>query len=166
MPIIIGMEFSQMFRRARKHSKLSQLELANRAGVALATVQNIEMGRANPSLNTLKAICKILHIKIVLEFERSKTDPSVLAALGCPFMSEPNSMIPTRAKLIQEICDLDVDQLAERERKAIAAWLLAIHDHYPSVWMTLPRSISAWAQNQVPSPKLRRLALGRLSEFL
>ena len=48
-------------RRLREYANLSQSSLAEKAGVSIKTIQNIEeCKRSNPSLNTIISICDIL----------------------------------------------------------------------------------------------------------
>ena len=41
-------EISEMLRFARKYENLSQEQLAEKAGVSLATVKNVELGKQSP----------------------------------------------------------------------------------------------------------------------
>jgi len=52
-------------KRLRKQFKLSQEELAKKAGVTYSTLIKIESGvNMNPTINTLMKIAKVLKIKI------------------------------------------------------------------------------------------------------
>ena len=48
----------------RKLLAISQLDLAEMAGVSLATVKDIERGKGNPSLATVKKIIEVLGMEI------------------------------------------------------------------------------------------------------
>lgn len=160
---ILGKTVSQVRRRRG----LTQIELAQRAGVGLATIQNIESERANPSLETLLAIFKVLRIQIQLDAEASSIDWPTLSALGCPIMNDrASNQSPSVNRLLEEIGTLNPEEFKPREAKAVAAWLAAIRDHYPSVWRRIPYGIRAWSQNQDFSHKLRRTALERLADYL
>ena len=51
----------------RKQSGLSQLELANLAGVGKTVIFDIEKGKMSVRFNTLLKILNVLNIKIILE---------------------------------------------------------------------------------------------------
>ncbi len=161
------MNLGRTIRQARKNLGLSQSEVASRSGVGLATVQNIENNRANPEFKTLAELFKVLHIKMTLETKPVAVDWPAFAGLGCPITaSKFEEFIPSRIRLIEEVNRLNPAKLKGRESKAVAAFLQALRDHYPSTWRELPMAVRAWAQNQPSLPKLRRLALARLGEYL
>lgn len=166
---IIDMDFARQIRQARQQSGLSQAQLASRAGLGLATIQNIESNRANPAINTLLSIFKVLKIRLVLESPRQEIDWARLIHYGCPLMNRNSaSETETRTKtgLIECSQTITTSHLNQREAKATAAWVKALSDHYPSTWTELPVALRSWAANQAAEPKLRRLALARLGEFL
>jgi len=162
------MDIGAYIKKARKQRGLTQLQVATRAGIGVATLQNIEANRANPELSTITALFKTLRIKFKFEVEKRETDFVVLAAYGCPLMvkNADDSIRPTRAGLIEESQLVEHTGLKGREAKAVASWVHAIRDHYPSVWNQLPMALRSWAENQPVEPKLRRLALSRLGAFL
>lgn len=161
------MEIGSRIRKSRAALGLSQSELAVRTGLGMATIQNIENNRANPSLKTLLEIFKVLKIKIILQESNVALDMELLSSLGCPLMGKATAdLIPTQNRLVEAARNLACDQLQGRSKKAIAAWLAAIHDHFPSVWEFLPVTVRSWSANQSVDPKMRRLAVSRLSEFL
>ena len=161
------MDLGRTIRLARKQLKLSQSEVATRAGVGLATVQNIENNRANPEFKTLAELFKVLHIKMTLETKPVELDWTALAGLGCPItVDKSKTFTPSRNRLLDELINLNPAKLKGRESKAVAAFLHALNDHYPSTWRELPMAVRAWAQNQPSLPKLRRIALARLGEYL
>jgi y4mF family transcriptional regulator len=53
-------------RKHRKAAKLSQLQLAEMAGVGKTVVFDIEKGKETVKLDTLRKILKVLNIKIQL----------------------------------------------------------------------------------------------------
>lgn len=69
------MEWSTLLRQRRELCKLTQTELAVRAGVSLPSIQNMEAGRANPSLKTLEKVFSIVGIRI--EFQVQDPKPAV-----------------------------------------------------------------------------------------
>lgn len=56
-------EISKRFKKARKESGLTQLEVAEKANVSVNYYARIERGEVSPSLETLKDLMKILDIK-------------------------------------------------------------------------------------------------------
>ena len=48
----------------REALSLSQCDLAEMAGVSLATVKDIERGKGNPSLATIRKILEVLGVEI------------------------------------------------------------------------------------------------------
>ena len=59
-------EIAHAIRYCRKQSGLSQLELANLAGVGKTVVFDIEKGKETVQLNTLIKILEVLNIQIKL----------------------------------------------------------------------------------------------------
>lgn len=157
---------AQVIRQTRIAKRISQAELAVKAGVGVATLQNIEAGRANPSYSTILALLKILNVEI--EFKSKTRNKSAdLSLLGCPLLSNRNSeTLPNRKEVIQELRLLDPSLQKGRQKMAVAAWLNAIQSHFPSVWEEAPMATRAWLQNQRISPKLRRIAISKLAEFM
>jgi transcriptional regulator with XRE-family HTH domain len=131
----------EALKQARIQLGLTQVELAQQSGVSLLTVQNIENGRANPSLETLEALAKSLNLKLILEPQ--KTDWNKLSFFGAPLTLGEN----------------------------LKVMILAIRDHYPSVFRDYFRNSPAIVQ-LIPKKmsgrliKLRRLALSRMAEYL
>lgn len=158
---------SALIRRARQDQGISQAQLAQLADVGMATVQNIERSVANPSFATIKAIATVLGIHIRFDYKKKAINWNIMACLGCPLLvDQPASVIPTRGLLIEHLKALDITKIDGRKAKAVAAWLHAIRDHYPSVWKDINYTIRAWGQNQQPSAKHRRLSLQILGGYL
>lgn len=57
---------AKVIRRHRKAAKLSQLQLAEMAGVGKTVVFDIEKGKETIKLDTLRKIFKVLNIKVQL----------------------------------------------------------------------------------------------------
>jgi transcriptional regulator with XRE-family HTH domain len=72
--ILLGMEaqkrLGQNIRELRKERKMSQTELAQRAGVALMTISRLERGEHDPHVRTLSRIARGLGVPL-LELMRS-----------------------------------------------------------------------------------------------
>lgn len=58
---------ANIIRRHRKLAGLSQLQLAELAGVGKTVIYDIEKGKVSVKLDTLRKILKILNIKVKLE---------------------------------------------------------------------------------------------------
>jgi transcriptional regulator with XRE-family HTH domain len=160
------MRIDKLTSSSRIKLGLSQAQLASRAGVGTATIQNIERNIGNPALKTIEAIFAVLRIRIKFEVEAVETDWSTCARLGCPLTENPSAVVPTSILLIESVNQMDCQKLKNREAKAVSAWLQAVRDHYPSVWQKVNYATRAWVNNQTGQPKLRRIALNILGEYL
>ena len=58
------MELQEIMKSRREKLSLSQRDLAEMAGVSLATIKDIERGKGNPSLTTIQKILEILGLEI------------------------------------------------------------------------------------------------------
>lgn len=58
------MVLSEIIKTRRVKLKLSQVDLAEMSGVSLATVKDIERGKANPSLRTVDKLLNVLGLEI------------------------------------------------------------------------------------------------------
>ena len=160
------MNYSAAIKKGRLKRGYSQSELASRAGVGLATLQNIEADRANPSMKTVSALLDVLEIGLQFVAADTKSDFDQLRALGLPLIGPEEGASKSRSSLLNQLRVVALSDFNARELKALAAWLQAMHDHYPSIWVEVPMNLKAWAKNQQVSPKLRRIALARLSQYL
>ena len=63
-------EFSiiQALLDARKNSGLTQMDLAERTGIAQADISKLEHGNANPSLKTLQRLAEGMGMRLKVEF--------------------------------------------------------------------------------------------------
>jgi y4mF family transcriptional regulator len=59
-------KLATIIRMHRKAAKLSQLQLAEMAGVGKTAVFDIEKGKETVRLNTLRKILKVLNVKVQL----------------------------------------------------------------------------------------------------
>lgn len=57
----------KIIQKRRKSRKIVQEDLADIAGISPRTLRDIEKGIANPELETLMRICKVLGMEIKLE---------------------------------------------------------------------------------------------------
>ena len=58
---------ANIIRRHRKLAGLSQLQLAELAGVGKTVIYDIEKGKVSVKLDTLRKILKVLNIKVTLK---------------------------------------------------------------------------------------------------
>lgn len=65
------MELNEVMKKRRKELEISQLDLAEMAEVSLATMKDIERGKGNPSLNTVKRILMVLGMEIHYEIRKT-----------------------------------------------------------------------------------------------
>lgn len=169
---MLGMKYASTIKEARKSSGLTQSELASRAGLSLATLQNIEAGKANPELATLERVLQALGMELSISHRPLQLE--ILIPLGLPLLgaSSPNIQ-PHRALLVGALGGtlppLAGLSKARREVQAITGLLWAIHDHYPAVWRDLDAGLRSWWSKQPLQRshiKLRRMALAKLGDYL
>jgi len=60
-------ELSSLIRFHRKHAKLSQIRLAELAGVSRSVVQDLEAGGGTTAWGNVQAVLKVLNISLVPE---------------------------------------------------------------------------------------------------
>ncbi len=58
------MELKDIMKQRRETLSLTQQDLAEMSQVGLATIKDIERGKGNPALNTVKRILDVLGIEI------------------------------------------------------------------------------------------------------
>ena len=58
------MGLDKVLKEQRTILGISQLDLAEMAGVSLATIKDIERGKGNPSLNTIRKILEVLGMEM------------------------------------------------------------------------------------------------------
>lgn len=63
------MNIETIIKTRRGELRISQQELAEMAGVSLATVKDIERGAGNPSLRTLMQIGEVLGLEVNMELK-------------------------------------------------------------------------------------------------
>jgi len=164
----------EVLATTRKKLGITQQKLSELADVSLPTIQNIESGKANPSLDILEKITGILGLKISIETKA--TDWNKLTELGLPLSSniKKSKTKPTKNVLIHELRKAIISASnigASREIEALAATFLAIKTHWPSVYKSL-NSLQYEADSLIGRQdlariiKLRRLAIDRLKYYL
>ena len=72
----MGKDIGEKVRKIRQKMRLSQSELARKAGIAQSTLSYIESGRKAPQFDTLSSICKGLGISVLqlLAHDEPKAD--------------------------------------------------------------------------------------------
>ncbi|KPL11444.1 MAG: DNA-binding protein [Bacteroides sp. SM1_62] len=68
---------ARIIRKHRKAAKISQLQLAEMAGIGKTVVFDVEKGKETIKLNTLRKILKVLNIKVVLVSPLMDNDQTV-----------------------------------------------------------------------------------------
>lgn len=61
------MGFYSIIRERRNLLDLTQQDLADYTGLSLRFIKSIELGKANPSLNTLNKITEILGLEVIIK---------------------------------------------------------------------------------------------------
>lgn len=64
------MDIPKIISERRKTLGITQIELAEMAGIGVATVKDIERGKGNPSLRTLESLCAVLGFEIRLTIKK------------------------------------------------------------------------------------------------
>jgi HTH-type transcriptional regulator/antitoxin HipB len=70
-------KLARIIRKHRKAAKISQLQLAEMAGVGKTVVFDIEKGKETIKLNTLRKILKVLNINVVLRSPLMDDDQTI-----------------------------------------------------------------------------------------
>ncbi|WP_114214443.1 MULTISPECIES: helix-turn-helix transcriptional regulator [Brucella/Ochrobactrum group] len=56
-------DFAERLKAARKHLKITQEELAGKAGLSTITISKLETGSNNPSFDVISLLCKAMDIE-------------------------------------------------------------------------------------------------------
>lgn len=64
------LELGDQIKLRRKTLRITQVELANLAGVGINTLYRIERGQANPALDTLEKITGILGMEVKIQVKQ------------------------------------------------------------------------------------------------
>lgn len=142
----------------RKHLGYTQVQLAVLADISLPTLQNIEAGKANPSLDTLTQLFAALGLSIQVQEVEPNWD--VLAALGVPLSAKAANVTAEMVKRELRKCSayLVTSKHQGREEEALIAFFCALRDHYPTLF-------SAYVTKEVRlviDEKIKRMDRGRL----
>lgn len=63
------MQLSSIIKERRQALGLSQLDLAEMAGIGIATVKSIETDKANPSIRIVEALSEVLGLELMLKIK-------------------------------------------------------------------------------------------------
>ncbi len=163
--------------RTRRELGLTQVALSAEAGVSLATVQNVEAGTANPSLATLGKLFSALGL--CLRVGPNAADWDLLASFGLPLTTAESR--PPRAgigglpeQISQAALELvrgEEDEARQRKQESLQALLLALSQHFPSVYRQWFGRVPIVRKLVPREPsgrliKLARVARSRLGEAL
>ncbi len=163
----------KIIKEARVRAGWTQQNLAQEACISIATLQNIEADRANPAWDTLNSIFAALNLEVKINFNRNELEPFI--PLGLPLLSQTaRNLKPISHADFERIMKNGVDHLNSirensREEKALASFLWAIQDHFPSLWKKLDQRYKSWLRpksDSARSIKLRRIALSHLGKIL
>ncbi len=75
------METGKLIKQMRKDRKMTQKELAEKSGVAEITIRKLEKGQSNPTVETIKKICRVFDQPYILllnkeDFEKEEKESS------------------------------------------------------------------------------------------
>lgn len=173
------MNLAEICRAHRESLNLSQVEFATLAGISLPNLQNIESGKANPTLKTAEAILAVTGLQ--LQVIPKPFDWDELAEVGAPLASSTKHTSARRAtvaKLFSALREagmslaLDPTQSdGERKELALHALVLALKIHFPTTYK-LAVAHKAIPTNAIPELisgkliKLYRIAVNQLAEYL
>ncbi|MBP5721920.1 MAG: helix-turn-helix transcriptional regulator [Bacteroidales bacterium] len=65
------MSFCEVIKDRRKTLSISQQDLAEMAGLGVATIKDIERGKGNPSLSTVARILDVLGMELVFKVRQT-----------------------------------------------------------------------------------------------
>lgn len=159
----------------RSQSGYSQVRLAQESGVSLPTIQNIEALKANPTIDILEKIFLALGLRLTISPPVFDVTRAIQFGVPLSGENEINPQKVNQALLEKEskkwIHLFSQNQFNEREAESILAFLMAIHDHYPTYYT---RSLSCplfdqkieQARKNGRIIKLRRIALAQVSRYL
>lgn len=170
-------------KERRQSMGYSQIKLAQLAQVSLPTIQNIEAGKANPTLDIIEKIGHVLGYSVQIQV--APIQWSVLIQAGLPLFADTSTASDKNASLMS-LTPLSVQtelrkaflaltnktsQLSLRQTEATLSLALAIFQHYPTVYKKystiLPEKklmLLLHKNNIGRLIKLRRLSLANLKQ--
>lgn len=147
-----------MISRARQALGLTQVELAVQARVALATLQALEAGKANPGWDTLSRLGEVLGLRAAIT--SLPADWDLLVRAGVPLSETDRAAAdaapPRIASVFREWVRAWMGSASEREREALQGYVVALRDHFPSFFT------EEWKRSAAVGQALRLPVTGRI----
>lgn len=166
---------SQIIRATRVNMGFTQASLAHLSSVGLATIQNIEAGITNPTIDILNKIFAVLG----LTFEVQPIMPSIDDGikLGLPLsttrgvLNYKNQSEKDLVLYLKKMGPHILNLKDERIKDALFSLMLAIHNHYPKIFRKInyPKAIISELISMSEKGhvvKLSRIALANVSQYL
>ncbi len=148
----------------------TQHELAKKAGVSLPTIQNIEAGRANPSLSNIEQILDALNARIEIKINLQSFDLLDLFNMDL----ERFKKVDLKKILLQFLKKEKSTPFLGRDLDLMTSLLSGLSSHYP-VWMKQQKfdftDLKKWRLMEKkidPSRliKFRRIWLAKISQVI
>jgi transcriptional regulator with XRE-family HTH domain len=121
-----------IIKQARTASGLTQSELAGLAAISLATIQNIEAQKANPSFTTLEKLLFHLGLKFSIEPQRPNWD--YISKVALPFGPKVATLdvgfFVHQLRLAAEQTWIDA---SPREVEALQVLFIVLRQHFPAL---------------------------------
>ncbi len=133
------MDMAKLIKEKRKAKGYTQMKLAILANVSLPTIQNLELGKGNPTLELLKKIGSPLNTSF--QYISQEPEWALLEKYGLPIhlVSEKKEKIKItplelaiQLRLAIHLCTQKQEE--ERLKEAVAALTWAIHHYYPTYY--------------------------------
>lgn len=169
MHIILRM-ITDKLRNLRIKNGLTQSTLAQLSGVSLPTIQNIEAGKANPSILVLEKILTTLGAQLKIEIKPLDYDLLTLFNMNLSEFKQ----IDLKSTLLNIENKCDFKKISGRELDLFAALYSALFDHYPQ-WLrqnklslSLNSRVRLLIKKTEPNRliKFRRIWLAKLSQVI
>ncbi|MBN2498800.1 MAG: helix-turn-helix transcriptional regulator [Deltaproteobacteria bacterium] len=170
------MNLSEHCKRLRQALGLSQAELGRLCGLSLPSIQNIEAGRANPSLSSLEKLLDALGHRLQIDMQAMDWD--LLASLGAPLSSSrsraghrrPSGLLRSLRLALLALSAPGDEPDRQRKQDCVQALLLALKLHFPSFYRrhfeASPLAREQLARAGARAVRLERIAVRALAEYL
>lgn len=163
------MPIHSKLRELRKQLQISQGKLGVLSGVSLPTLQRLEAGHGNPSLEILESLARALGYQ--LELSPLPVSVDQLSYLGVPISAIREEPVPKTPESLILKLNLFVEKMVEADPKivkAIQGTLLALRDHYPGQFERLNEKAKKLVSKDLNGEiiKLKRISLTKLSSYL
>ncbi len=162
----------KIFLERRKALNLSQRELSELSGLSLATIQNIEACKANPSLKVLTQLNEVLGLSLdIKETSFHWDDLSYFSGLLCSkkhFKKHELTRKNLSLFLRRGVFELKRNQVSERILEVFQALLLSIKNHYPKFYKNHENVYNQALPKRITPRhiKLCRIVLAHIGEYL